>query len=182
MNKFAALLHAYYGNHSPEYNDQLSTWSALARLRRSSFAFPHTRACSTVCMGLAMVQRSLQDSLLALAGIFAGSAASRCLLLRAGWRIVEHRWQDDCPKSAVPLTTRRELVLVSEAMQSDIADINLSGALRGRRTDLSSSIAQAAMLWAAQLARIRYRVVWKVLRFLRAIDDLRKDATTACTL
>ena len=140
MNKFAALLHAYYGNHSPEYNDQLSTWSALARLRRPSVAFPHTRACSTVCMGLAMVQRSLQDSLLALAGIFAASAASHSLLLRAGWRIVEHRWQDDCPKLAVRSKARRELFPVSEVIQNELGNLNLSGAPQWRRTGLSSSL------------------------------------------
>lgn len=145
MYQFAAPLQfPYQDNHSPEYNGQLPAYSAPGKHHPSSLSSRHTKVCSTLCMDWAKHRGSLQDSLLALVDEAGWSAANRCLSMRVGLRMFAHLWRACCPIPRVRLKARRELLLVSEALQDDDDGFCLPFWCTSRAADWSESIKRSA--------------------------------------
>ena len=141
MYQSAALLGCHQcDNHSPEYNDQPPVYSAPERQHLSSLSSQHTTVCSTLRMDWVKHRGSLQDSLLALVGGAGWSAANRCLTMRVGLRMFAHLWRVCCPIPRARLKARRELVLVSEALQDDDDGFCLPFWCTSRAADWSESI------------------------------------------
>jgi hypothetical protein len=137
INMRALLKSSHCDNHSPEYNDQLHAYSALERHHLSSLSSQHTRVCSTLCMDWAKGRGSLRDFLLALVDGAGWSAACRRLSMRVDLRTIAHLWRAWCPMLKARLRARRELLLISEALQGGTGSVNLFGVPQGRRTGLS---------------------------------------------